>query len=285
MTTFNSVLTVAICSNRIENIIKYTLPSLTCLNGEYPIKIVLDGSVKDRVNTLYDYIEDIKSIDVIECKANYGHANLRNEALKRCNTNYLLFFDDDISFSLRTIKGIVKKLKKEYDIVGMRLHASSEVDLNRWFICCNQYHYLAIHAHHMKSDIWGACMAFNMDAITKHAIQFDNKLGRQNDRFLSGEDTSLISCLMNLGCKSILILSDFVTHNVHPSRLRFLSLCRRVFWQGVTETVRLNLLKGIKKELRRNFAVITFRGSLLGLMWMIVFFVGLCYGVVYRRNS
>jgi len=277
------LLTIAICSNRIEKLRNHTLPLLKEVNSFCAVQIFLDGLIKDDLNLFFKEANEIGNIEIISTSKVNGHSNLRNLVLQKCKTKYLLFIDDDITITADAVKSIIKELENNFEIVGLKLVPATNVKIDKWFISPNQYHYLAIHSELTLNTIWGACMAFSIEPIKRMNHLFDNKLGRQNNKFLSGEDTTFISYLTQNGCKTKLIHSDFATHHIDKSRVEFWSLLKRVFWQGITEAMRRNIKDAFGKESKRNFSVLSFRNFFLGCFWMLIFSVGCFYGIFYRQ--
>lgn len=279
----NKLLTVAICSNRLDNLNDYTLPLLRELKDFCVTQIYLDGSIKDNLSSFYNKIGKSGEPEIFLEKKISGHSNLRNFVLKSCKTKYLLFLDDDITTTIEAIKAIITELENDRHIVGLPLTLPKNINFNKWFLSQNQYHYLAIHTKSTLDSVWGACMAFNIEPIRRLKLTFDNKLGRQNNKFLSGEDTTFIAFLRQNGCRTKVLGSFFAIHCVDASRLFFSNLFKRVFWQGITEAIRQNIKDGFIKEMNRNFAVLNPLNFVLGLFWMLVFSLGCFYGILYRK--
>ena len=128
-------------------------------------------------------------------------------------------------------------------------------------------------------------MAFNVEMIKKNRLFFSQRLGRQRNKLLSGEDTSFIDELKKRGATAQLIPYNSVIHHVDKSKLLFSVLARRVFWQGITERVRRNIKRAIQKEFRRNFQTIGARAFLVGGLWVVVFLSGIAYGYLTQKNN
>ena len=279
---YEDFLTIAVCSNRIEKLIKYTLPLLAEVKSFCAVQIFLDGSIREDLNSFFKQINEIGNIEIVTSKEVSGHSNLRNLVLKSCKTKYLLFLDDDITITADAVKSIINELGNNYEIVGLRLVPADNIGINKWYISPNQYHYLAVHSEFTLNTVWGACMAFSIKPIKQQNLFFDNKLGRQNNKFLGGEDTSFIAHLTQNGCKTKVIQSNFAIHHIDKSRVKFSSLIKRVFWQGITEAMRRNVKDAFSKEGKRNFSILTVRNFLLGCFWLLIFSIGSFYGNIYR---
>jgi glycosyltransferase involved in cell wall biosynthesis len=276
-------LTIAVCSNRIEKLKTHTLPILKEMIETCSIQLFLDGALKEDLHSFYEEVNKIGNIEIISSNKINAHSNLRNLVLQSCKTKYVLFLDDDITITPKAIKEITEALENNFQVVGLKLVPADYIEIQRWYISKNQYHYLAIHTEFTLNNIWGACMAFCIEPIKRLNLIFDHRLGRQKNKFLSGEDTTFISHLIKCGCKAKLIQSSFATHHIDETRLNFSSLTKRVFWQGITEVVRRNIRAGFVKELRRNFAAVNLLSFFLGCLWMIIFSIGCIYGIFYSN--
>jgi len=280
---YKNLLTIAVCSNRIEKLRAHTLPLISEVNEFCRFKLFLDGSMKEDLTSLFTAINEIGDIEIITSNEVKGHSNLRNLVLQSCKTKYLLYLDDDITITVHAVKEIIEALEDSFQIVGLKLVPADYIEIDKWYISSNQYHYLAVHTEFTLNSIWGACMAFSIEPIKRLNIYFDDNLGRQNNKFLSGEDTTFIAHLTKNGCKSKVIQSSFAIHHIDETRLRFPSLVKRVFWQGITEARRRNIKNGFTKEVKRNFAVINPFNFFLGCFWMLIFLLGCSYGILYIK--
>lgn len=274
-------LTIVICSNRPENIFKFFKKSIPeCVDVISEVIIIFDKNVFNKSNH-YKIKSDNDKIKVIYSELS-GLSNLRNHGLNLCTTDSILFFDDDVSFNREALGLIIKKLDI-YDIVGLKLRQPNSSYFKRWYITENQYHYLGIHSSENNNSIWGACMAFNMSNIGN--LKFDKGLGRQANKFMSGEDSLFIEQLKISGCSFCLDTYGYVIHNVDPARLSFKSMVCRVYWQGITEVKRGNTYKGFLKEFSRNFVQLSLINVTIGLFWLLVFITGLIFSIFYERTK
>lgn len=278
-----SKITIVVCSNRLNKLESYTLPSIKSLDGKYKVLILLDNKTKHVDFFFFQQLSSNKNIEVVSSLES-GLSNLRNFALRYCKTKYIIFIDDDIFLNSHAIEVVENSLNQSNDIVGLPLRPPTDNYLNRWFITENQYHYLGIHAQSNTTSIWGACMAFNLETIHKNNVTFEVKLDRQRNTLLSGGDTTFINKLISIGAKSELILNNPINHHVDVNRLTFKGLATRVYWQGYTEAVRKNIAGGIKKEFMRNFSIITIKSAVLGIVWYTIFLTGIIDGVLTRKS-
>jgi len=272
-------LTIAICSNRFDKIKDYSLDSLLKVkNPNFKILLILDSAITNIDNSFLDFLKE--GIEFIESDQ-AGLSKLRNIALARCDTKYILFIDDDVTLDNSAIETIVDNLEKGCDIVGLKLVAPNDDYKNKWYITPSQLHYVGVHSSQNNTSIWGACMAFNMSRIKSQNILFPENLGRQKGNFMSGEDSVFVQRLKESGATEFLAKDHFAIHHIDKSRFEFVVMCKRVLWQGITEVVRHNVTSSIKKEFDRNFGLGGFRNSIVGCMWFIVFCVGLLSGYFY----
>jgi glycosyltransferase involved in cell wall biosynthesis len=230
------------------------------------------------------FINTVEQIKNVNYKKSYssGLSKLRNVALKICVTKFIIFLDDDVSFSITEITELIIKLEKGFNVVGLTLKFRQLP--KKIYLSENQHHYIGLHANStMKSNmIWGACMAFDLSFIQETAVVFDEDLDRQKNLFLSGGDTSFIQTLVDKGAKSALIKNIYITHNVSKKRLEFRNLASRIYWQGITETIRNNKYSSIKKEAIRNFSSIKVNTLFWSLFWYTIFLSGMIAGMKYK---
>ena len=279
-----NLLTIAVCSNRIEKLKAHTLPLISEVIEYCRFQLFIDGSIKEDLSLLFTELNKIGDIEIITSNGTIGHSNLRNLVLQSCKTKYLLYLDDDITINVHSLNEIIETLENGFQIAGLKLVPANYIKIDKWFISPNQYHYLAIHSEFTLNSIWGACMAFSIEPIKRFEIYFDENLGRQNNKLLSGEDTTFIAHLTKNGCKSKVIQSSFAIHHIDKTRLSFSSFVKRVFWQGITEVRRQNIKNGFTKELKRNFATINPFKFILGCFWMFIFLLGCAYGILYVHH-
>lgn len=281
----NTDLTIVVCSNRIDNIDRYTRPLISELGDLYSLVILIDSEADvSRYGSIID-LAHRNNVD-LELTSVSGLSSLRNVALERCSTKYILFVDDDVTLDSVTVIEILKNLKHGFQIVGLRLMPPPNKKIDKWYITENQYHYLGIHSRKNKNSIWGACMAFDLAYIHSKGLLFREDLSRKGKSFISGEDTSFIQSLKESGAKSVLLTDVVATHHVDKNRLRFHIFTKRVFWQGVTESIRHNVKGGTRKELKRNLSIIaTLKYIFIGLLWMSVFLTGIAYGKFHRVRN
>ncbi|MCB0537622.1 MAG: glycosyltransferase [Bacteroidetes bacterium] len=278
-----NLLTIAVCSNRIEKLRAHTLPLISEVIEYCRFQLFIDGSIKEDLSSLFTEINKIGDIEIITSNETRGHSNLRNLVLQSCKTKYLLYLDDDITITVNALNEIIETLENGFQIAGLKLVPADYIKIDKWYISPNQYHYIAVHTELTINSIWGACMAFSIEPIKQLNISFNDKLGRQNNKFLSGEDTTFIAHLTEKGYKSKVIQTSYAIHHIDKSRLEFLYLAKRVFWQGITEVVRNNINNGFSKELKRNFANPNLRIFFLGIIWMSIFSSGCFYGIWYKN--
>lgn len=279
----SKTLTIVVCTNRFEKVVEYIAPTVTFVNLEYKILILLDSKTKNIDYCFVKQLNTYQNVQAIICSKS-GLSNLRNLALSHCDTKYILFIDDDVTINYKSIKAVEEALDEGNNIVGLQLRPPCKNHIKRWFFTENQYHFLGLHSKLNNSSIWGACMAFNIEMIKKIGLRFRCDLDRWEKSLLSGGDTTFINILINKGVRSKLLEDFSVIHNVDKARLGLIVFARRIFWQGITESIRQNIRPSIIKELRRNFQLITIKSLFVGIVWFIIFLLGVIYGLVYRKR-
>lgn len=176
----------------------------------------------------------------------------RNQALELCATPYILFIDDDVTLKRRTVEEIREAFTEGHEIVGVRIDGPESGLRLPWYITEGQLHYLGIHGSGTRKT-WGACMGFSMRRIEREGVAFRADLGRRSGTLMSAEDTSFIGNLRARGAREVFLAGERVHHDIQPSRLDLRTMLRRAYWQGRSERARNNSLRGLRKELRRNW--------------------------------
>jgi glycosyltransferase involved in cell wall biosynthesis len=213
--------------------------------------IVLDTEATVDSEALY---EDLcrGNVQVVLHGRNLGLSPSRNIAVGRCETDYIVFVDDDVIVTRRVIESMRRELEAGYEIVGVRLCAPPGLNItSRWFMSAGQLHYLAIHASKVTST-WGGCMGLSVSFLRRYGIRFREELGRKGDCLWSGDDTTLLNEMKGLGASEKFLSDVHIIHNIDQKRVTLSYMLRRAYWQGRSELRRSNVLGGLRKEWRRN---------------------------------
>jgi glycosyltransferase involved in cell wall biosynthesis len=189
-------LTVAICACRADNLRAHLRGAASSIDVIDPLIVVFDGTESDLGTELRCLIQSVNAMLVVN-GANRGLSYSRNVVLDICQTDHLLFIDDDVLLTKSALSAIRSALAGGFPIVGMRLLLPSYVELP-WFISAGQLHYLAVHAP-WEGRPWGACMAFDVRLARRTGARFRPELGRRGGRLECGDDTTFLESLRRMG--------------------------------------------------------------------------------------
>lgn len=269
-------LTLAVCSNRLENVRNNWRNYVDVLQKSDCLLIVLDVEDSEEATTLGAEMRR-KGVRVIVNGRNLGLSASRNIILEACYTNFLVFIDDDVSVPKQTIDKIRIELTKGTEIVGVLIKRPEKWLELPWYISEGQYHYLAIHNPRSRTfNTWGACMGLSRIFAEASNLKFRSELGRKGRGLQSGDDTTFLREMKAKGAKETFILEACVFHNINGERLSLKYMIRRAYWQGRSEFRRGDAVNGMRKEWARFFSTDTpviLRAG-LALLYMVPVIVG-----------
>lgn len=245
-------LTLVVCSNRPVFVERYWRRNIASLGWKDTLLVVLDVAATPEACRLAQSLRDA-GVECVLNGANLGLAACRNTAIRRCQTDHLVFVDDEVTISKPTIADIRRAFGAGAGIVGVRIQGPEAASPLPWCISDAQLHYLAIHTDRTLAT-WGACMGFDLRQVRRHALVFRDELGRRGTDLASADDTTFVNGLRDRGIAEAFLTEHFVHHNVDAARLSFRYVLRRAYWQGRSEHRRRTPWPGIKKEWRRNAA-------------------------------
>ena len=274
-------ITIATCSNKSEMLVKYIEQNITIAKQvDAKFVVIFDESPSEADQAFLDHLHSIGA-RIYTNGSNRGLSYSRNIALQECDTKYLLFLDDDVTYSFDALYSIRQALES-FDIVGTRILGPPEEKKLPIYMTEGQLHYLAIHNPlEVINRPWGACFAFNNRLARRNNITFRIELGRKGDGLQSGDDTTFISDLQNQGAL-VCVLNDIaVIHHIDQNRWSLAYLLRRVFWQGRSERRRANVRPALVKEWRRysNTQAPFFQKWSLAVLYFAVLISGIVYEV------
>ena len=278
----NSLVTIAICTNKISYLKKYFLNYYrNILVDEINIIIVFDDKTTE---LLLQIVEELKSdfITIVLNEHNKGLSYSRNKVLDICKTQYVIFVDDEVTFTTNEVAIIGKELfDSRNNIVGCFISGPIAGLKIPFYISPGQLHYLGIHNEYDKKKIpWGAFVGIDLYFCKVNNIKFNFKLGRYNTGLQSGDDTTFIFEIQKAGGKVSFIENCVVYHNIDTHRIRLPYLVKRVYWQGKSEVLRDNAINGLKKEISRYLQVqhtSIFKIYFLAIIFSSIFIIGMVY--------
>lgn len=270
-------LTLAVCSNRIENVRAHWKAYRASLKRTDYLLIIMDVAPSVAVESLKDEMERAGVMVNLNGR-NLGLSASRNIALDRCRTDYLIFIDDDVEVLTETIESIRHTLNQGADIVGVRIKEPAGFVGMPWYISEGQLHYLAIHnPKARKLGTWGACMGLYIPSVRAINATFVDSLGRRGKKLQSGDDTTFLREMRAAGATERFLSEVHVYHNIPRERLTMRYMLRRAYWQGRSEQRRADALNGLGKEWRRFLETdaMTLRKLVLALMYCCAVLIGI----------
>lgn len=241
-------LTLAVCSNRPEQLRKHWRSNLAGLGARDKFLVVLDT---EGTPATLEVAEELQAsgVAVIINYKNRGLALSRNIALENCSTPSLVFIDDDVLISGDVVEAMRGAFVGGAGIVGVKVYGPPQGFRTPWYLCKGQFHYLAIHnPEASRLTTWGACMGLSTSLIKSFDVKFRPTLGRKGDTLMCGEDTTFLRELKSHGATETFLSHLGVNHIFDPGRLSLGYLLQRAYWQGRTEARRGNTLEGLRKE-------------------------------------
>lgn len=245
-------LTFGICSNRLDKLNSHLQENRSAIGIRDLLIIVLDLPDSTEVLALASQLE-AQGGRFVRNGANRGLSFSRNRVLEVCETNHLVFLDDDTSITQEVVESIRHGFTQSYEIVGARLSSPfGNKSIERWFLSSGQLHYLGLHPTNCRCTTWGACMGIDLRFVRRHSLRFRDDLGRHGTQLRCGDDTTFLAQMRTLGAREKFLDNLHATHHVAPERLKLPYLLRRALWQGRSEFRRRQAIKGLRKEWQRN---------------------------------
>lgn len=239
-------LSICVCSSRPSDV-RASLACWTAALGREDDLVVLFDTPSEELleHTLPPRCE------VVWLGATRGLSAARMAALTLAPSRFVLFVDDDATFTGATLDGVRSALYGGAHVAGVRLVASFEHGCRPWYLTDGLLHYVGVHSPKTLGSIWGACFAVDRDFVRAHGIVFRPELGRTDRRLQSGDDTTFVRDVRRHGGVTVLLEDQVAVHRIGPAKRRLWYLLRRAWWQGRSEVRRGDWSCGLAKELRR----------------------------------
>lgn len=239
-------ITFIICSINIDKLV-LSIHSILPYLSNNTLLIILDG-ISDKKIKEYNSHEGIK---IIVNKKNMGLSYSRNLGMDTAETDYIVFFDDDIELTHNIIMKYQELFAEGYNILGGPLKLPKDYPPLPYWLSSGYAYLFTIHTNNKR--IWGANFGFNLKLAKNHNLFFNKKLGRKGKGLESGDDTTFIQDLSNFTNKIKFSEALSINHRFDLNRYLLSYQIKRVFWQGRSEVRRNNIILGIKKEFQRSF--------------------------------
>ena len=143
---------------------------------------------------------------------NKGVAKSRNQSLKHCETEYLLFADDDITIHTQTLEKAVQYLEEnsDCDILLMQT-ADPDGNLRKTYSKSKQK---LTRFNSAKAATYE--MMVRVAEIKKYGINFDENFGAGAPNYL-GDEYIFITDLLKVGAKGVYLPMVIATHPIESS--------------------------------------------------------------------
>jgi hypothetical protein len=194
---------------------------------------------------------DRPQVEVIIIGTNCGLSHCRNVVMDLVAPAPVVFLDDDVRISPDAVRHIRDAFHSGAFVVGARLGPPAYILPLPWYMTEGQLHLMGVHSDHAPAKTWGACMGIDTGFAAAHGLRFAPKLGRRGRGLESGDDTSFVAAMKELGAVEHIVEQPAVLHEVNINRRSARYLLRRAFWQGRSEVRRAQTVAGLAKEWNR----------------------------------
>lgn len=267
---------IIICSNRLSNLRSYLPINRENLIPASRMVAIIDLESSSEVINCAESFR-AQGVECILNGCNLGLSASRNLALRVFPESFLLFIDDDVVIPTKTLEAICECMNQGAEVIGTKIIEPEKWIPAKWYLGKGQLHYLAIHAGPSFST-WGACMGIDASFAARNGLAFRLDLGRKGSKLESGDDTTFIRRMKQLGARESFLDQVFVLHYISPERISFLYLVRRAFWQGRSECRRGDCIIGVKKEWGRLYRYATnLRSLVTALLFMQIVILGVVF--------
>ena len=166
----------------------------------------------------------------------------RNEAIRLCQTDVLLYIDTDAIAAPNWAARLGDVLtQSEVGIAGGKIipkwHKSPSF-IQKSQVVLDQYSMLDLGEDNIEvKKVVGASFGLNKKHLGNAAI-FDENLGRRDGKLYSGEESKLCSDALESGLKIMYVGTSVVQHQVLPERVNFSWIATRMYYQGIASAQR-----------------------------------------------
>nr|WP_275074252.1 glycosyltransferase family 2 protein [Pseudodesulfovibrio aespoeensis] len=173
-----------------------------------------------------------------------GLSVARNTGIRVAEGRYVAFIDDDGLADPRWLEQIVTRFEADERVasVGGNIFPLFEVEPPSW-VTPHLYPYFSCKTFSKDEEylgpglyFFGTNMAFRKDVLVASG-GFDACLGRKGNNLLSNEEWTVFHYIDQQGLLKLSSPQVNVRHMIPPSRLMRWFFVRRLWWQGVSDTV------------------------------------------------
>ena len=224
-------LTVAICTWNRADQLRITLESLTQMDGQAEVPwelVVVNNRCTDHTDeVLGEYAGRLPITRVYEPEP--GLSCARNAATRNANGDYIIFTDDDISFSSKWLKSYWNAFSEHPDvtvfggpIVPQFLEPPPQWLLKAW------RHVNSVYGERLVQPLedpdisprrvpFGANYAIRMRE--QRELAYDVNLGMKHGKTFAGEETTVIANLLSSGHRGRWVPDAVVFHRIPPKHM------------------------------------------------------------------
>jgi glycosyltransferase involved in cell wall biosynthesis len=222
--------TVAICTRNRAESLRRTLDSLAALQipGDLTWEIVIVHNSTDHTDAVIDkYLHRLPVRKELEKKA--GLSNARNQAIDTAKGEYIVWTDDDVVVDPGWLSAYVEAFRRwpEAAVFGGRIKPRYEPPVTRWVaeaetLLEGPFAIRDFGDRVQPLSIAGYRIPFgaNFAIRTKEqrAFRYDPNLGAAPNRLRSGDETDVITRLLDSGATGYWIPEAMVDHCIGPNR-------------------------------------------------------------------
>jgi len=252
-------ITAVICTTGARDCLAAATASLaeqTLERDLYEVVVVLNHPAPGAFAAFQDSLEVFRSPDapcqiVLLQEPVPGLSQARNTGLRAARGRYVAYLDDDAVADPKWLELIVAAFRRDPEVasVGGDIHPLWEADKPRW-ITRPMYAYFSCVKYGQAekymptgSYFFGANMAFTKEVLDACG-GFPTNLGRKKNNLLSNEEWPVFEFIDARGLKKWYSPAISVKHLVHRSRMTAVFFARRLWWQGISNTVHSLECKG-----------------------------------------
>jgi len=233
---------ILICTyNRAESL-KRTLDSFYALYLQSGAEIVvIDNNSTDHTSAVCAEFEKYGARRVFQPVV--GLSQARNWGLAHTTRPIVVFIDDDVTFRPKWLENLIAPFKdKKTGVVGGELLPVWKKPKPDWLVKPWLHYYSVLlqwssQPREIRGREW-LCegnIAFRRDALSQSG-NFPVHLGRVGPVLLSGEGV-VVDVIRHQGWRVIFTPCSIVDHHISANRMEPAWLARRIFWQGITQSL------------------------------------------------
>lgn len=220
----NPKLTVIICTYNRGDLLSETIPTIFKQNvskDNYIVIIVNNNSTDNTSEILNGFVKQYNSLTVID-ELQQGLSFARNIGYKNCETNWIIYLDDDAKVPINFIEKSLQIIdSKDYDCFGGVYFPWYKYGKPKWFkdIYVSTADYFKNNRSHKLQYASGGIIAIKKSILDKYD-GFSTKLGMSGDNVAYGEETFLQRQMEQDGYKIGIVPEWSMEHIVNEYKLK-----------------------------------------------------------------